>query len=114
MQSTMMDLPLSTQMIFRHGARLHGGSAVRSFDGERIGITLFEDVARRAESLAAALAALGVARGERVATFCWNHCQHLEAYLAVPAMGAVLHTLNIRLFPEQVARIIVGADRTRT
>ena len=110
MQSTMMDLPLSTQMIFRHGARLHGGSAVRSFDGERIGITLFEVVARRAESLAAALAALGVQRGERVATFCWNHCQHLEAYLAVPAMGAVLHTLNIRLFPEQVAKIMAHAD----
>ena len=67
MQSTMMDLPLSTQMIFRHGARLHGGSAVRSFDGERIGITLFEDVARHAESLANALSALGVQRGERVA-----------------------------------------------
>ena len=110
MQSTMMDLPLSTQMIFRHGARLHGASAVRSFDGERFESTLFEDVARRAESLANALAALGVARGERVATFCWNHRQHLEAYLAVPAMGAVLHTLNIRLFPEQVARIMAHAD----
>jgi fatty-acyl-CoA synthase len=110
MQSTMMDLPLSTQMIFRHGARLHGGSAVRSFDGERIEITLFEDVARGAESLANALSALGVARGERVATFCWNHRQHLEAYLAVPAMGAVLHTLNIRLFPEQVAKIMAHAD----
>ena len=110
MQSTMMDLPLSTQMIFRHGARLHGASAVRSFDGERFESTLFEDVARRAESLANALSALGVARGERVATFCWNHRQHLEAYLAVPAMGAVLHTLNIRLFPEQVARIMAHAD----
>ena len=110
MQSTMMDLPLSTQMIFRHGARLHGGSAVRSFDGERIGITLYEDVARHAESLANALSALGVQRGERVATFCWNHRQHLEAYLAVPAMGAVLHTLNIRLFPEQVAKIMAHAD----
>ncbi len=110
MQSTMMDLPLSTQMIFRHGARLHGASAVRSFDGERFESTLFEDVARRVESLANALAALGVARGERVATFCWNHRQHLEAYLAVPAMGAVLHTLNIRLFPEQVARIMAHAD----
>jgi fatty-acyl-CoA synthase len=110
MKASMMDVPLSTQMILRHGARLHGASAVRSFDGERFEAVSFEDVARRAEALARALSMLGVARGERVATFCWNHRQHLEAYLAVPAMGAVLHTLNIRLFPEQVARIMAHAD----
>jgi fatty-acyl-CoA synthase len=112
MKATMMDLPLSTQMILRHGGRLHGSSLVRSFDGERFQTALFEQVAQRAEALAAALAALGVGRGDRVATYCWNHRQHLEAYLAIPAMGAVLHTLNIRLFAEQVAGIMAHAADT--
>ncbi len=112
MRATMMDLPLSTQMILRHGSRLHGSSVVRSFDGERFETVHFELVARRAEALAAALAALGVGPGDRVATYSWNHRQHLEAYLAVPAMGAVLHTLNIRLFAEQVAGIMAHAADT--
>jgi fatty-acyl-CoA synthase len=72
----------------------------------------FEDIAAGVDALAAGLAALGVQRGDRVATYCWNHGVHLQAYLAVPAMGAVLHTLNIRLFPEQVAGIMQhAADR---
>jgi fatty-acyl-CoA synthase len=112
MKATMMDLPLSTQMILRHGGRLHGGSLVRSFDGERFETALFEQVAQRVEALAGGLAGLGVRLGERVATYCWNHRQHLEAYLAIPAMGAVLHTLNVRLFPEQVAGIMAHAGDT--
>src|SRR5581483_2780540 len=72
----------------------------------------FRTVAARARRLAAALARLGVAPGDRVATFCWNGQEHLEAYLAVPAMGSVLHTRNIRLFPEQLAYIAThAADR---
>ena len=110
MQTTMMDMPLSTQMILRHGRRLHAGARVRSFDGDGFREASFADIATRATSLAAALSALGVQRGERVATYCWNHQPHLEAYLAVPAMGAVLHTLNIRLLPAQVASIMAHAD----
>ena len=106
----MMSLPLSTQMILRHGQRLHGASSVASFDDGRFRRTSFEQVATRAESLARALAALGVRTGDRVATYCWNHQAHLDAYLAVPAMGAVLHTLNVRLFPEQVGQIMAHAD----
>ena len=64
----------------------------------------------RAERLAAALAWLGVGRGDRVATFCLNHQEHLEAYFAVPAMGAVLHTLNVRLFSDQLAHVIDHAE----
>jgi fatty-acyl-CoA synthase len=112
MKATMMDLSLSTQTILRHGSRLHGSSLVRSFDGERFETVLFEQVAQRVDALAAGLAGLGVGRGDRVATYCWNHRQHLEAYLAVPAMSAVLHTLNIRLFPEQVAGIMAHAADT--
>jgi fatty-acyl-CoA synthase len=110
MKSTMMDLPLSTQMILRHGARIHGTSRVGTFDGAAFRFSSFADVAARASSLAAGLASLGVRRGERVATYCWNHQAHLEAYLAVPAMGAVLHTLNVRLLPEQVAGIMLHAE----
>ncbi len=110
MKSTMMDLPLSTQMILRHGARVHADSRVGSFDGTAFRFSSFAQVAARATSLAAALATLGVQRGERVATYCWNHQAHLEAYLAIPAMATVLHTLNVRLLPEQVAGIMRHAE----
>lgn len=112
MKSTMMDLPLSTQMILRHGSRIHGASRVGTFDGSAFRFSSFEQVAARATALAGALATIGIQRGDRVATYCWNHQVHLETYLAVPAMGAVLHTLNVRLLPEQVAVIMKhAADR---
>jgi fatty-acyl-CoA synthase len=110
MKATMMSLPLSTQMILRHGHRLHGASSVASFDDGRFRRASFEQVATRVESLARALDTLGVGTGDRVATYCWNHQAHLETYLAVPATGAVLHTLNVRLFPEQVGQIMAHAD----
>ncbi|NBS12484.1 MAG: fatty acid--CoA ligase, partial [Gammaproteobacteria bacterium] len=97
MRSTMMDLPLSTQMIFRHGSHLHAKSRVGTYDGTKFNFASFAEVSLRVERLASVLKALGVQRGERIATYCWNHQAHLEAYLAVPAMGAVLHTLNVRL-----------------
>ena len=109
MRSTMMDFPLSVQMILRHGARIHANSRVGTFDGAAFAYARFAGVARRAERLASALASLEVRQGARVATYCWNHQHHLEAYLAVPSMGAVLHTLNIRLFPEQVAGVLDDA-----
>ncbi|MCC5810895.1 MAG: AMP-binding protein, partial [Ectothiorhodospiraceae bacterium] len=112
MKTTMMDMPLSIQMIFEHGRRLHADARVASFDGEAFQVSCFADVAGRAEALAAGLTAMGVSRGDRVATYCWNRQEHLEAYLAVPCMGSVLHTLNIRLLPEQVARIMVHAGDT--
>lgn len=70
----------------------------------------YGDVVRRAGKLAAALHGLGIRRGDRVATFAWNTQQHLEAYLAVPCMGAVLHTLNVRLSDEQLVYIINHAQ----
>jgi fatty-acyl-CoA synthase len=70
----------------------------------------FNEVTTRAEKLAAALTRLGIAEGDRVGTFCWNNQGHLEAYLAIPAMGAVLHTLNIRLPAEQLAYVINHAE----
>jgi fatty-acyl-CoA synthase len=66
----------------------------------------YAEAAARAERLAAGLAALGVEPEDRVATFCWNTQRHLEAYMAIPAMGAVLHTLNLRLFEDQLVYIV--------
>lgn len=108
----MMDHPLSTQMIFDRGERLFAASRVVAFDGTTTQERSFAETARRARQLAGALAALGMPSGEPVATYCWNSPAHLEAYLAVPAMGAVLHTLNVRLPSEQIRYIMNhAADR---
>src|SRR5262245_21508753 len=102
----MMPMPLSTQMILRHGRQLHAASLVATFDGTAFSSATFAEVAARADALANALRALGVRSNARVATFCWNTRAHLEVYLAVPATGAVLHTLNVRLYPQQIAQIV--------
>jgi fatty-acyl-CoA synthase len=107
--STMQDFPLTITHLFRHGATVHRRSEVVKFDGEQTSAVTFAEVAQRVERLAAALAALGVVRGERVATLMWNSQEHLEAYFAVPCMGAVLHTLNLRLAPADLVRIMVEA-----
>ncbi|MDB4968916.1 MAG: acyl-CoA synthetase (AMP-forming)/AMP-acid ligase [Myxococcales bacterium] len=101
----MMDSPLTITSLLRHGAQVYGDSEVRTFEGEGCRSATYRQVADRCERLAAALTRLGVGAGDRVATFGWNTQEHLEAYLAVPSMGAVLHTLNIRLFPEQLVYI---------
>src|ERR1019366_3813789 len=110
MQSTMQERPLLIRDIFRHGRDVHGASEVVTFEGDSFRRASFSEVAGRAERLAAALTRLGVGRGDRVATFCFNHQEHLEAYFAVPGMGAVLHTLNVRLFPDQLAHVIDHAE----
>jgi fatty-acyl-CoA synthase len=108
--STMMDFPLTTQMILRRGARLFADSTVSTFDGEGLRTTTFADIADRSARLASALRKLGVSSGERIGTLCWNSHAHLEAYLAVPAAGFVLHTLNLRLHPDQIGWIAKHAD----
>ena len=110
--STMQDAQLTITGLLRHGATVYADSRVRTFDGDAVREATYADVARRAARLAGALAGLGVQQGDRVGTFLWNTQEHLEAYLAVPSMGAVLHTLNLRLFPEQLAYVIDhGQDR---
>jgi fatty-acyl-CoA synthase len=110
MRSTMQPTPLTTGLIFAHGRTVYRDSQVATFDGDGYRTSTFADVAERAERLAGALRTLGVAPGDRVATLCWNHQEHLEAYFAVPGMGAVLHTLNLRLVPEQLAWIVNHAE----
>ncbi|MFK0229421.1 long-chain fatty acid--CoA ligase [Streptomyces sp. NPDC090303] len=114
MKSTMQDRELLVREILRHGQRVYGDSTVvRCADGPTArSLQTFADIARQAEQLAAALARLGVQPGERVATLAWNTPEHLAAYLAVPSMGAVLHTLNLRLHPDQLGYIVEHAEDT--
>ena len=107
--STMQDYPLTITAILRHGSRIYGGSECVTWEGTKARRATYAEIARNAERLAAALARLGIGAGDRVGTFCWNTQEHLEAYFAVPCMGAVLHTLNIRLPGDQVAHIIQHA-----
>ncbi|HRW19864.1 MAG TPA: long-chain fatty acid--CoA ligase [Dermatophilaceae bacterium] len=112
-RSTMQDdTPLTVGAILRHAEQLHPHVELRVFDGSTVRRIRYAAVADRARRLAGALRAAGVAPGEAVATFSWNTQPHLEAYLGVPLTGAVLHTINLRLFPDQVAGIIDdAADR---
>jgi fatty-acyl-CoA synthase len=110
MQSTMQDWSLTVTAIFKHGARVYSDSEVVTFMGDSSRRASFAGVARRVERLASALKRLGVKQGDCVGTFCWSTQEHQEAYLAVPSMGAVLHALNIRLFPEQLAYVINHAE----
>jgi len=107
----MQATPLTTNLLLRHGLTVHGGSQVVTDDGGRAARrTTFAEIGDRAARLAGALHRLGVRPGDRVATLAWNHQPHFEAYLAVPGMGAVLHTLNLRLFPDQLGWIIGHAE----
>jgi fatty-acyl-CoA synthase len=110
MKSTMQDAPLLIRDILLHGQRVHGDSTVITIEEGGHRAATFAEVAMRAERLAAALRRLGVHDGDRVGTFCWNNQGHLEAYLAIPCMGAVLHTLNIRLPAEQLAYVVNHAE----
>jgi fatty-acyl-CoA synthase len=109
-QSTMQDYPLLVSQILRHGQAYHGDSLVVTVDEAGYRTATFAQVAARAEQLAKALGRLGVEPGDVVGTFAWNNQTHMEAYLGVPSMGAVLHTLNIRLFPEQLSYVINHAE----
>jgi fatty-acyl-CoA synthase len=106
----MQDFPLTIGMIFRHGRAVYGDSEVVTFEGDSCRRATFAEVAGRAEQLAGALQRLGIEPGDRVGTFQWNNQEHLEAYLAIPNMGAVLHTLNIRLFPELLTYVVNHAE----
>ncbi|HEU4387802.1 MAG TPA: long-chain fatty acid--CoA ligase [Blastocatellia bacterium] len=109
-QSTMQDRPLNIGAIFEHGRTIHADSQVATFQGDGCRRASFAEVAERAARLAGALKRLGIKTGDRVGTFCWNTQEHLEAYMAIPAMGAVLHTLNLRLFPDQLSYIVNHAE----
>lgn len=108
----MMDFPLTTRHFLWRMEHVVGDAtvtSVRDADG-RTDVVRFDEVAARARRLAAGLHRLGIAPGQRVGTFAWNSAEHMEAYLAVTAMGAVLHTINLRLHPDQLRWMIGHAD----
>jgi fatty-acyl-CoA synthase len=112
--STMQDVPLLISRILTHGSTVHGTSQVTTWTGEgEPHRRSFAEIGARAAQLAHALRDdLGVGDDDRVATLMWNNSEHVEAYFAIPSMGAVLHTLNLRLPPEQLAWIVNhAADR---
>ncbi len=110
MRSTMQDAPLSIASIVRYATTVHSESEVVTWTGTGSRRIDYGTLGRRAAQLANGLRALGVSSDQRVGTFMWNNSEHMEAYAAVPSMGAVLHTLNIRLFPEQLIYVANHAE----
>ncbi|HEV2452513.1 MAG TPA: long-chain fatty acid--CoA ligase [Streptosporangiaceae bacterium] len=105
MRSTMMDEPLTVAAIMRYGTSVFGEREVVTATEGGVRRRTYAETGRRAARLANALRQLDVDGDQRVGTLMWNNAEHLEAYLAVPSMGAVLHTLNLRLDPHQIGYI---------
>ncbi len=111
MDGLMMDYPLTLTHLFRHGVRYFPEQEIvtQRAEGEPHRYT-FAQFGARTEQLARALDRIGVHPGDRVGTFAFNTYPHLECYFAIPGKGAVLHTLNIRLFPDDLAFVINDAE----
>ncbi|MEW6090539.1 MAG: 3-(methylthio)propionyl-CoA ligase [Pseudomonadota bacterium] len=111
MKGLMQDWPLRVTTIIDHAARFHGDREIvtRSVEGP-ITRTTYKQVHLRARKVAQALTKLGVKEGDIVATMAWNTARHLEAWYGIMGMGAVCHTLNPRLFAEQLVYIINHAE----
>ena len=110
MNSTMQPYQLTVTSLMTRGARLFAGSEVVTWQGDGARHSTYPEVAARAARLANVLQSMGVRAGDRVATLAWNNQEHLEAYLAIPCMGAVMHTLNLRLTPQQLIHIVNDAQ----
>ncbi len=115
MLSSMMNRPLLISSLLDHATRCHADTEIvsrtiesgTSFELHR---TTYGETSKRSKRLANALARLGVAPGERIGTFAWNGYRHFELYFGVSGIGAVIHTINPRLFPEQLTYIVNHAD----
>jgi fatty-acyl-CoA synthase len=111
MQGLMQDRPLLISSLIEHANRIHPTSEIvsRTVEGP-IHRCTYADIHRRSKQAAKALHALGVKPGDRIGTLAWNGYRHMELYFGVSGMGAVLHTINPRLFPEQIEYIVNHAD----
>ena len=106
MRSTMMDVPLSlNHLLDRAGELFERNEIVSRLPDKTLRRHSYGEYHRRTRKLAAALQALGLKKGDRVATLCWNHHAHLECYFGIPAAGGVMHTLNLRLSPDEIGWI---------
>ena len=111
MRSTMMSTPLSLNHLLERAGRLFGGNEIVSrLPDKSLRRHTFGEYHRRTRALAAALRGLGLEKGDRVATLCWNHHAHLECYFGIPAAGGVMHTLNLRLAPQELGWIAGDAQ----
>jgi fatty-acyl-CoA synthase len=111
MRSTMMRVPLSINHFLERAGTLFGGTEVVSrLPDKSLRRQTYADFYARTRRLAAALLGLGLKKGERVATLCWNHHAHLECYFGIPAAGGVMHTLNLRLSPDEIGWIASHAE----
>src|SRR5918992_2077232 len=119
MQGLMSSYPLTLPTLFHRAERLFGEKTMTTLTATGKARTTYAEWAARTRRLAGALDSLGVSADGRVGTFAWNTARHLELYFAAPCSGRVLHTLNIRLFPEQLAYVadhagdeVIFADRS--
>jgi acyl-CoA synthetase (AMP-forming)/AMP-acid ligase II len=111
MRSTMMDYPLTLVHLLERAGRYYPKVEIVSrLADHSLHRTTYGEFHRRARALAEALTRAGLKRGDRVATLMWNHYAHLEAYFGIPAAGGVLHTLNLRLHPDDLAYIANHAE----
>ena len=111
MHATMMDVPLSlNNLLERAGILFAGNSIVSRLPDKSLKTHTYGEFHRRTRALASALQQLGLKKGERVATLCWNHHAHLECYFGIPAAGGVMHTLNLRLSPDEIGWIARDAQ----
>jgi fatty-acyl-CoA synthase len=106
MRGLMMDFPLTVPALLERAGRTFGGVGIVTRRPDRsLARSTWGEIYRRSRRLANALTGLGMGRGDRVATLLWNQSEHLEAYLGVPSAGGVLHTLNLRLHPDELTFI---------
>jgi fatty-acyl-CoA synthase len=110
MLSTMQDEQLSLATLLRYAATFQGDSTVSTWTGDGVRTMTYRELGAQGAQLAHALRGLDIGLGDRVGTFMWNNNEHMVVYAAVPAMGAVLHALNIRLFPEQLVYVANHAE----
>src|SRR6185503_9929270 len=106
MRGTMMDFPLTLPTILERSGKFFSRVEIVSRRPDKsIVRSTYGDFYRRARRLAAALTKLGLKPGDRVASMMWNHAAHLETFFGVPCAGGILHTLNLRLSPQEIAGI---------
>ncbi|MGH8797206.1 MAG: AMP-binding protein, partial [Caldimonas sp.] len=110
-QSTMMQMPLSlNHLLERAGHLFPRNTIVSRLPDKTLRTHSYGEYHRRTRALASALQQLGLQKGDRVGTLCWNHHAHLECYFGIPAAGGVMHTLNLRLAPDEIGWIANDAD----
>ncbi len=106
MRGLMMDFPLTVPALLERAGNIFGQVEIVTSRPDRARVRYtWQDLYRRARGLANALTGLGLHRGDRVASLLWNQSEHMEAYFGVPMAGGVLHTLNLRLHPDEISFI---------